>query len=109
MNKDSPNIDLALDAVKILASPEVLSYLVNDSGVVPANTEVDTSGIDSPGLKQIMGWLATRAVPTTHANSSAAELDEWHRQSQLLLNGDTTVDEAAAALDKVQAQAKPQK
>ena len=56
-----------------------------------------------------MGWLATRAVPTTHANSSAAELDEWHRQSQLLLNGETTVDAAAAALDKVQAQAKPQK
>ena len=71
VNKDSPNIDLALDAVKILASPEVLSYLVNDSGVVPANTEVNTSGINSPGLKQIMGWLATRAVPTTHANSSA--------------------------------------
>ena len=56
-----------------------------------------------------MGWLATRAVPTTHANSSAAELDEWHHQSQSLLNGDVTVDDAAAALDKVQAQAKPQK
>ena len=108
VNKDSPNIDLALEAVKTLASPEVLTYLVNDAGIVPANTEVDTSGIDSPGLKQIMGWLADRAVPTTHANSSAAELDEWHRQSQLLLNGDTTVDEASAALDKVQAQAKPQ-
>jgi ABC-type glycerol-3-phosphate transport system substrate-binding protein len=108
VNKDFPNIDLALDAVKILASPEVLAKLVKDSGVVPANTLVDTSGIDSPGLKQIMGWLADRAVPTTHANSSAAELDEWHRQSQLLLNGDSTVDAAAAALDKVQAQAKPQ-
>ena len=30
---------------------------------MPANTEVNTSGINSPGLKQIMGWLATRAVP----------------------------------------------
>ena len=108
VNKDSPNIDLAVDAVKILSSPEVLSYLVNDTGSVPANTMVDTSGLSSPGLKQIMGWLATRAVPTTHANASAAELDEWHHQSQLLFNGDTTVDEAAAALDKVQAQAKPQ-
>ena len=49
------------------------------------------------------------SVPTTHANSSAAELDEWHHQSQSLLNGDVTVDDAAAALDKVQAQAKPQK
>ena len=108
VNKDSPHIDLALEAVKTLVSPEVLAVLVNDSGVVPGNTTLDVSGIDSPGLKQIMGWLATRAVPTTHANASAAELDEWHRQSQALLNGDVTVDDAAAALDKVQAQAKPQ-
>jgi raffinose/stachyose/melibiose transport system substrate-binding protein len=109
VNKDSQHIDLALEAVKTLLSPEVLSVLVNDAGIVPANTAVDVSGIDSPGLKQIMGWLATRAVPTTHANASAAELDEWHRQSQALLNGDITVDAAAAALDKVQATAKPQK
>jgi len=109
VNKDSQHIDLALEAVKTLTSPEVLSVLVNDAGIVPANTAVDVSAIPSPGLKQIMGWLATRAVPTTHANASAAELDEWHRQSQALLNGDITVDAAAAALDKVQAQAKPQK
>jgi multiple sugar transport system substrate-binding protein len=108
VNKDSPHIDLALEAIKTLVSSEVLSVLVNDFGVVPANTSVDVSGIPSPGLKQIMGWLATRAVPTTHANASAAELDEWHRQSQALLNGDVSVDAAAAALDKVQAQAKPQ-
>jgi len=109
VNKDSAHIDLALDAIKTLLSPEVLSVLVNDAGIVPANTAVDVSSIPSPGLKQIMGWLATRSVPTTHANASAAELDEWHRQSQALLNGDITVDAAAAALDKVQAQAKPQK
>ena len=108
VNKDSQHIDLALEAIKALVSPEVLSVLVNDAGIVPANTTVDVSSIPSPGLKQIMGWLATRAVPTTHANASAAELDEWHRQSQALLNGDITVDDAAAALDKVQAQAKPQ-
>ncbi len=108
VNKDSQHIDLALEAIKTLVSPEVLSVLVNDAGIVPANTTVDVSSIPSPGLKQIMGWLATRAVATTHANASAAELDEWHRQSQALLNGDITVDDAAAALDKVQAQAKPQ-
>lgn len=108
VNKDSQHIDLALEAIKTLVSPEVLSVLVNDAGIVPANTTVDVSSIPSPGLKQIMGWLATRAVATTHANASAAELDEWHRQSQALLNGDITVDDAAAALDKVQAQAKSQ-
>ncbi len=108
VNKDSPNLDLAIDAAATLAKPDVLAHLVNDTGSVPANTEVDVSGITSPGLQKIMGWLATRAVPTTHANCSAAELEEWHHQSQSLFNGDTTVDEAAAALDKVQAEAKPQ-
>ena len=83
VNKDSPNIDLARRCGE---DPRFAGSAVSTSSTtpasVPANTEVDTSGIDSPGLKQIMGWLATRAVPTTHANSSAAELDEWHRQSQ---------------------------
>ena len=91
VNKDSKNIDLALDAVKILSSPAVLTHLVVDTGSVPANTLVDTSGIDSPGLKQIMGWLATRAVPTTHANSSAAELDEWSVPLTMELDADPEV------------------
>lgn len=109
VNKASKHLDLALAAAEALAASGPIQTFVNDAGIVPANTTVDLAGLTSPGIKRIMGWLATNGVATAHANSSAAELEEWHRQSQLLLNGETTVDAAAAALDAVQAKAKPQK
>ena len=45
-------------------------------------------------------------MPTAHTNATAQELEEIHRQSQLLLNGETTVDAAVARMDEVQAQAR---
>ena len=108
VNKASANVDLATEFVKTLASAGPIQTFVNVAGVVPANTTVDTSGLTSPSIKTILGWIGTSSAPTTHANASAQELEEWHRQSQLLLNGETTVDEAATRLDEVQADAKPQ-
>ena len=107
VNKASKNLNLALAAAEALASNAPIQTFVNDAGIVPANTAVDLGGLKSPGIKRIQGWLATNGVPTAHANSSAAELEELHRQSQLLLNGETSVNAAAAALDAVQAKAKP--
>ncbi len=108
VNKDSPNIDLAVAAIEALDAPGPIATFLNSAGAMPANTAVDLAAVNSPGLANIVSWLSTRGVMTAHANASSAELDEWHRQSQLLLNGDTTVDEAAAVLDGVQAEAKPQ-
>ncbi len=108
VNKDSPNIDLAVDAVK---DSRVARGDVRSSSTTPASSR-RTPGrhrrARQPGLKQIMGWLATRAVPTTHANASAAELDEWHRQSQAAAQRRRHGRPAAARLDKVQAEGKPQ-
>lgn len=73
----------------------------NDAGAVTANTKMDTSAVTSPAAKTIFGWLATDVVPMAHTNATAQELEEIHRQSQLLLNGETTVAEAAAAMDVV--------
>lgn len=101
VNKKSPNIDLAVEFSKVLASPEVLQVFFHDAGAVTANTKMDTSAVTSPDAKVIFGWLASGTVPMAHANASAAQLEELHRQSQSLLNGDTTVAEAAAAMDKV--------
>jgi hypothetical protein len=49
--------------------------------------------------------MATSGAPTAHANATAKELEEIHRLSQLLLNGETTVDEAVKRMDEVQAEA----
>lgn len=108
VNKNSANLDLAVALATELASAGPIQHFVNDAGVVPANTTVDTAGLSSPSVISILGWMADYGAPTAHANSSPQELEEWHRQSQLLLNGETTVDDAAARLDEVQAQAKPQ-
>ena len=78
---------------------------MNDAGVVPANTTVDTSGLSSPSVVSVLGWLDEYGAPMAHSNVTAAELTEWHRQSQLLLNGEVSVEEAAARMDEVQAQA----
>jgi raffinose/stachyose/melibiose transport system substrate-binding protein len=108
VNKASPNQELALELAKTLASAGPIQVFVNDAGVVPANTTVDTAGLTSPSVKAILGWMKDFGAPMAHANSSPQELEEWHRQSQLLLNGEVTVDQAAARMDEVQAAAKPQ-
>jgi raffinose/stachyose/melibiose transport system substrate-binding protein len=106
VNKASPNVDVAVEFAKVLASPEPMQIFFNDAGAISANTKVDTGGISSPAAKAILGWLGTAGAPMAHANASAQELEEIHRQSQILLNGETTVDAAAARMDEVQAAAR---
>ena len=69
-------------------------------------------GIDGAGKSTQIAAVVARLRQAGHEVVQSREpggtpLGEALRQ--LLLNGDTTVDAAAAALDKVQAQAKPQK
>jgi ABC-type glycerol-3-phosphate transport system substrate-binding protein len=106
VNKASPNAELAIEFAKVLASPEPMQIFFNDAGAIAANTKVDTAGLTSPAAKAILGWLASSGVPTAHTNATAQELEEIHRQSQLLLNGETTVDAAVARMDEVHAQAR---
>jgi multiple sugar transport system substrate-binding protein len=83
-----------------------MQIFFNDAGAISANTKVDTSGLTSPAAKTILGWLATAGAQMAHANATAKELEELHRQSQSLLNGEVTVDQAAARMDEVQAEAR---
>ena len=101
VNKKSPAADLAVEFAKTLAAPEVLQVFFADAGAVTANAKMDTSSVASPGAKVIFGWLASDTVAMAHANATAAQLEELHRQSQMLLNGEVTVADAAAAMDKV--------
>lgn len=105
VNKDSEHPELAEKLATTLADPEPIAVFVNDAGVVPASTVVDTSSLSSPSVIEILGYLNDQSAPTAHSSVTAEELAEWHRQSQLLLNGDTTVEEAASRMDDVQAKA----
>ena len=101
VNKASANADLAAEFAMTLAAPDVLQVFFADAGAVTANTQMDTSSVTSTSAKTIFGWLASDVEAMAHANATAAQLEELHRQSQLLLNGETTVADAAAAMDKV--------
>ena len=101
----SPNKDLAIALAKSFADTPHMQIFFESAGAIPADTKVDTSKVASPSAKVILGWLAD-GVPLAHNNMSTAETEEWHRQSQLLFTGETTVDKALARMDEVQAQAK---
>jgi len=103
----SPNKDLAIELAKSFAATPAMQVFFEEAGAIPSDTAVDTSKVDSPSAKLILGWLADGAS-IAHNNMSTAELEEWHRQSQLLFTGEATVDSAAARLDEVQAKAKQQ-
>ncbi|MCX5496793.1 extracellular solute-binding protein [Kaistia dalseonensis] len=105
VTKFSPNQDLAADLVKSFADTDHMKIFFETAGAIPANTKVDTSDTKSPSAKVILAWLSD-GVPLAHNNMSTAEVEEWHRQSQLLFTGETTVDKAVARLDDVQAQSK---
>ena len=101
----SPNKDLAVELAKSFADTPHMQIFFESAGAIPADTQVDTSKVESPSAKVILGWLAD-GVPLAHNNMATAETEEWHRQSQLLFTGETTVDKALARMDEVQAQAK---
>lgn len=106
VNKSSMHADLAVEFAKTLTSPEPMQIFFSETGAIASNTTVDTTKVESPSGKQILSWLRSSGSPSAHANATAKELEEFHRQSQLLLNGDVTVDAAAKRMDEVQAEAR---
>lgn len=105
VNKSSPNQELAIEFAKVLASPEPAQIFFNDAGAISSNSKVDTKAVTSPAAISILSMMGTSGAPTAHANATAKELEEIHRVSQSLLNGETTVDEAVRRMDEVQAEA----
>jgi len=106
VNKASKNVDLAIALDKEFAAPANQLIFFTDAGAIPANTAVDTSGLKSPSGKLIFGWMKTSEAPMAYSDATAREVEELHRQSQLLLNGTETIDQAVEQLDKVQAEAR---
>ncbi|WP_210528892.1 ABC transporter substrate-binding protein [Rubellimicrobium arenae] len=106
VNANSANADLAAELVKVLSAPEQAAIFAVDTGALPANTAVDTSALSSPTLTTILGMLDGPTAPLAHAVMAPTVMEEWHRQSQLLLNGETTVDDALARMEEIRQQAK---
>jgi raffinose/stachyose/melibiose transport system substrate-binding protein len=106
VNANSANVDLAADLVEVLSAPEQAAVFAVDTGALPANTEVDTSTLSSPTLSTILGMLEGPTAPLAHAVMAPTVMEEWHRQSQLLVNGETTVDDARARIEDIRLQAK---
>ena len=90
---------LSLDLVRILTDAEREAIFAIDTGALPANTAVDTSSLSSPTLTTILGLMASVPAGMPHAVLNPIVLEEWKRQSQTLLNGETTVDEVIAAME----------
>lgn len=96
-NTDEP--DLALSLVEILADAERQAVFAVDTGALPANTAVDTSGLSSPTLAQILGIMSAAPAGMPHALLDPAVMEEWKRQSQLLINGETDVEAALEVME----------
>ena len=73
---------------------------------MPANKGVDpevVKGIGSPQLIETLGWVADKGnfPASPHLYLYAAEMDELIRGAQLVLSGSSTIEDMAAALQKV--------
>lgn len=105
VTKFSPHQDLAIEFAKSFASAPHMQLFFESAGAIPSNTKVDTSKVTSPSAKLVLGWLGAGPAIVAHNSLPSGVEEEWHRQSQLLLTGETTVDQAVAKLDDAQAQA----
>jgi raffinose/stachyose/melibiose transport system substrate-binding protein len=85
--------------VKILTDAEREAVFAVDTGALPANNKVDTSKLSSPSLSTILGLMSSVPAGMPHAVLKPAVLDEWKRQSQLLLNGETKADDVVKAME----------
>lgn len=98
-SNQSAHPELALSLVEILSDAERQAIFAVETGALPANTAVDTSGLSSPALAEALDLMARAPGGMPHSILAPAVLEEWKRQSQLLLNGETDVDTAIAAME----------
>lgn len=85
--------------VEILADADCQAVFAIDTGALPANLSVDTSSLSSDALGKALGLMTSAPGGSPHALLNSAVLEEWKRQSQLLLNEEVTVDGAIEAME----------
>lgn len=98
----STNQDLAVDFIKTAVSTEAALTLMQSAGGLPSNTKVDLSGLQSEAAKQVVGYLGCCSVDgRIKSNYVTAERAELQRVGQLLITGQTSVDDALQSIEQV--------
>ena len=98
--------DAAVEYIKFVVGSETQTRYLVEGGAMPSNKNVDPAVVDSIGSPQLietLGWVAEEGnfPASPHLYLYAAELDEIIRGAQLVLTGDSTVEDWAASLQQV--------
>ena len=100
--KWSQHIDEDILYIKFVVSPETQTRFLLEGGAFPSNKNFDASVVTAPQFKTIVEWVNEpgNAVPAL-LYWTPEEWNELIRQSQLILLEQATVDDVAAALQRV--------
>ena len=82
---------------QFLASPEAQLVLFNSAATIIPRNDINEDLISDPFARQINEWLGNAEMPTFYVTPTDLN-GEWRRQSSLLLLGETTPEEATAAM-----------
>jgi raffinose/stachyose/melibiose transport system substrate-binding protein len=100
VNANSPNIDLAVDFLALMNSPENVAKFVNEAEIIPLATSVADAGVDGRSLA-LGELLATAPVIVLPADTGydPAVGNELYAAEQAVLGGQASPADALAALD----------
>lgn len=94
--------DVALDYIKATVEAQASYVFMESAGGLPANKAVDTSPLNSPAATEVMRLIECCSVTGRMKSYFVpAERQELVRVGQLLINGEITVDDALASIQRV--------
>jgi ABC-type glycerol-3-phosphate transport system substrate-binding protein len=99
VNAESDHQKEALSLVQILADADRSAIFAVDTGALVANNAVDASKLTSPALADALSIMSSAPGGSPHALLAPGVLEEWKRQSQSLLNGETSIEDAVKAME----------
>jgi raffinose/stachyose/melibiose transport system substrate-binding protein len=101
VNANSPNIDLAVEFLALLNSPENVAAFVNDAAIIPLATSVNDVELDarSKALGQLLATAPAIVLPPDTGWDPAVG-NELYAAEAAVLGGQATPAEALAALDE---------
>jgi raffinose/stachyose/melibiose transport system substrate-binding protein len=101
VNANSPNIDLAIEFLALMNSPENVRKYVEEAEIIPLATSVADAGVDGRSLA--LGELLATAPAVVLPPDTGYDLEtanELYAAEAAVLGGQATPAEALAALDE---------